>query len=438
VGMQATATLGDAHAGAPAVSRAYAWCVFALTFGLLLADYMSRQVLNAVFPLLKAQWLLTDTQLGSLSSIVAVMVGVLTFPLSLLADRWGRVRSLILMAVLWSLATLGCAMSANYGQMFAARFFVGVGEAAYGSVGLAVVLSVFPAHLRATLSGSFLAGGSFGSMLGMALSGIVAAHFGWRWSFATMAVFGLVLAAIYRVVVTERRLAPERALAARGAQRDARPRFTPGGLARALFASKAVVFAYVGCGVQLILPGALFAWLPSYLVRTYALRLDRASVVAAVFVLISGLGMVLCGMLTDRISRRRAARKWTMAMAYCLGAFAALGVAFHLPPGPLQLALIGIGMFLAPGACGPTGAMVAELTPPSIHATAMALWALANNLLGLAAGPLITGMLADRMGLHAALQWIPFAALASALLYVLGKRRYAGDLARMAPQQQEI
>ncbi|MFX1766205.1 MFS transporter [Paraburkholderia sp. A1RI-2L] len=425
--MQATAALGDAPAGAPSVSRAYAWSVFALTFGLLLADYMSRQVLNAVFPLLKAEWMLTDTQLGSLSSIVSVMVGLLTFPFSLLADRWGRVRSLILMAVLWSIATLGCAVSASYGQMFAARFFVGVGEAAYGSVGLAVVLSVFPAHLRATLSGSFLAGGAFGSMLGMALSGIVAAHFGWRWSFATMAVVGLVLSVIYRIVVTERRLAPERARVAASA---ARPRFTPRGLAQALFTSKSVGFAYVACGVQLILPGAMFAWLPSYLVRTYAMRLDRASVLAAGFVLISGIGMIVCGVLTDRVSRLNGTRKWTMAITYCVLVFAAFASAFHVPPGPLQLVLIGVGMFMASGVCGPTGALVAELTAPSIHATAMALWSLANNLLGLAAGPVIVGLIADRMGLHMALQWIPFAALVSALLFVLGKRRYAGDLAR--------
>ena len=68
--------------------RTYAWIVFALTFGLLLSDYMSRQVLNAVFPVLKAEWALTDTQLGSLSSIVALLVGLLTFPLSVVADRW--------------------------------------------------------------------------------------------------------------------------------------------------------------------------------------------------------------------------------------------------------------------------------------------------------------------------------------------------------------
>ena len=125
-------------------ARAFAWVVFALTLALLLSDYMSRQVLNAVFPLLKVEWHLSDTQLGSLSGIVALMVGVLTFPLSLLADRWGRINSLAVMALLWSLATFACGLAQSYRQMFAARFFVGVGEAAYGSVGIAVILGIFP------------------------------------------------------------------------------------------------------------------------------------------------------------------------------------------------------------------------------------------------------------------------------------------------------
>src|SRR6185503_331898 len=69
----------------PSVSRTYAWIIFALIFGLLLSDYMSRQVLNAVFPLLKAEWRLSDTQLGSLAGVVSLMVGLLTVPLSLVA-----------------------------------------------------------------------------------------------------------------------------------------------------------------------------------------------------------------------------------------------------------------------------------------------------------------------------------------------------------------
>ena len=50
-------------------SRVFPLLVFILTFGLLLSDYMSRQVLSAVFPFLKLEWALTDTQLGSLTSI---------------------------------------------------------------------------------------------------------------------------------------------------------------------------------------------------------------------------------------------------------------------------------------------------------------------------------------------------------------------------------
>ncbi|MCY1424345.1 4-hydroxybenzoate transporter PcaK [compost metagenome] len=170
-----TSAATDEDPNAVVVERKYAWIVFALTFGLLISDYMSRQVLNAVFPLLKSEWALSDSQLGLLSGIVALMVGLLTFPLSLLADRFGRVKSLALMAMLWSVATLGCALAENYEQMFIARFMVGVGEAAYGSVGIAVVISVFPKHMRATLSSAFMAGGMFGAVLGMAMGGVIAA-----------------------------------------------------------------------------------------------------------------------------------------------------------------------------------------------------------------------------------------------------------------------
>ena len=55
------------------------------------------------------------------------------------------------MALTWSLATLACGLAANYGQLLAARLVLGVGEAAYGSVGLAVVFSYFPARRAAQL-----------------------------------------------------------------------------------------------------------------------------------------------------------------------------------------------------------------------------------------------------------------------------------------------
>ncbi|MFE7156619.1 MFS transporter [Streptomyces sp. NPDC057636] len=406
------------------MTRRYAWLVFALSFGLLLSDYMSRQVLNAVFPLLKAEWLLSDTQLGALSGIVALMVGVLTFPLSLLADRWGRVRSLVLAAVVWSLATLGCAVSASYGQMFLGRFMVGVGEAAYGSVGIAVVLSVFPVGLRATLSGAFIAGGAFGSVLGVSIGGVVAQHLGWRWTFGIMGLFGLVLAAVYGVVVTERRLAP--------AGYGPGPAPGTGGPVRALlprlFSSVSVLCAYVGSGLQMFIAMALLAWMPSFLDRYYGLPPGKAGLAAGGFALITGIGMIGGGVVSDRLSRNNPHLKWTVAIVCSVGSLVLLTCGFQLPPGIPQLLLVGAGTLLSNATAGPAAAMVASLTPAAVAATAMATLTLANSLLGLAPGPAVTGMLADRMGLDGAFRLVPLVAVVAGLAFALGRRHYDKDL----------
>ncbi|RJG04481.1 MFS transporter [Noviherbaspirillum sedimenti] len=426
--MHAVHTIAVDTSAASRVSRPYAWLVFALTFGLLLSDYMSRQVLNAVFPILKAEWVLSDTQLGSLSGVVALLVGLLTFPLSVIADRWGRVKSITLMAALWSLATLGCALATNYGEMFAARFFVGVGEAAYGSVGIALILSIFPPHMRSTLSGAFMAGGAFGSVLGMALGGVIATQFGWRWSFGAMAIFGLLLVALYRAIVIEKKLGSCPAARAAKAAQGKVSRAGARRLIEALFGSNAVRLAYIGSGLQLFLMAAMIAWMPSYLNRYYHLATDKAGALAGIFILFGAIGMVVCGMITDRLSRNAPNRKWWVAMAYSLISSVLLLIAFQLPAGMPQLVLIGAGMFLVAGTTGPAGAMVANLTPAAIHSSAFATLTLANNLLGLAPGPFVTGVIADRIGLLGALQIIPVIALLAAAAFFIGKHYYAGDL----------
>ena len=408
------------------IPRRYAWVVFALTFGLLISDYMSRQVLNAVFPMLKAEWSLSDSQLGLLSGIVALMVGLLTFPLSLLADRFGRVRSLTLMAVLWSLATLGCALAENFQQMFIARFLVGVGEAAYGSVGIAVVVSVFPRSMRATLSGAFISGGMFGSVLGMATGGLLAEWLGWRWAFAGMAFFGLVLAVLYPLIVKESRIAQKQVknAASIAADKLSQP-------LRTLYSSRSVLAAYVGSGLQLFVGGTVIVWMPSYLNRFYHMPTDRAGAVAAIIVLCSGAGMVLFGILSDRLCRQRPDRKISLAIAYCLGSCLLLSIAFALPFGTPQLVLICLGMLIAAGTSGPAGAMVANLTHYKVHGTAFATLTLANNLLGLAPGPFITGRVSDIIGLDAAFQLVPLISIGSAAVFFYAKRHYHNDMAAL-------
>ena len=416
----------DTSVGIP---RKYAWLVFALTFGLLISDYMSRQVLNAVFPLVKSEWALTDSQLGLLSGIVALMVGLLTLPLSILADRFGKVKSLTLMAVLWSMATLGCAIAESYQHMFIARFMVGVGEAAYGSVGIAVVVAVFPRDMRATLASAFMAGGVFGSFLGMALGGVMAEHFGWRWAFGGMAVFGLILAFLYPIVVKENKIGT-----VQGKIKTQQKQEKSRSPLRSIYSSRSVIATYIGSGLQLFVGGTVIVWLPSYLNRYYGLGTDKAGLVAAMVVLSSAVGTILCGMLCDRLGRDRPDRKVSLAIAFCLIGCVLLFIAFAMSVGNAQLIMICIGMFIALGTNGPSSAMVANLTHHSVHSTAFATLTLANNFLGLALGPLVIGKLSDLIGLHHAFQLMPLMSIVAAAVFFYAKRHYAHDIKKFNAQ----
>lgn len=415
----------------PSKAYFYSWVVFALSFGLLISDYMARQVLNAVFPLLKAEWTLSDSQLGLLTGIVAIMVGLLTFPLSLAADKWGRVRSLTLMAILWSLATIFCSVAGGFEEMLLGRALVGVGEAAYGSVGIAVVISVFPQRMRATLSSAFMAGGIFGQVLGVAIGGEIAASHGWRAAFMAIGVAGLILGVLYPIIVREKRIADIMGgMRFQKAAGDAASPAMPS--LRALIASRSVRFAYAGSGLQLFAAGALPAWLPSFLNRYYAMPVDQAGRSAAVLLLICGSGMILCGILSDRLARNKPDRKIALAIFYSLTCAVSLTLAMQLPPGSGQLALLAICMFFVAGTTGPAGAMVANLTPLALHGSAFATLTLAHNMLGLAPGPIITGRLADSIGLMGAFQLLPVTCVAASFCFFAMRQSYHKDLDQMS------
>ena len=290
------------------------------------------------------------------------------------------------------------------------------------------MISVFPAHLRATLTGAFMAGGMFGSVLGMGLGGVLAAHLGWRWAFAGMALFGLLLALLYPLIVSEKRIAPVAAAEA--------PRQAGGRPLRSLFGSRSVIAAYLGSGLQLFVAAAVMVWIPSYLNRYYHLDTGKAGLISAVIVLVGGSGMVLCGILCDRLGRASPPRKIALAIGFCLVSCVLLSVAFRLPPGSAQLSLLALGMLVAAGTSGPSGAMVANLTAPAVHGTAFATLTLANNLLGLAPGPLLTGVLADALGLDRAFQLVPLLSIFAALVFIYARRHYHNDIRRLRGEEE--
>jgi len=106
-----------------------AWFAYAMTIGLMLFDYIDRQVIVSLFPHMKKEWGLSDKQLGALVSMVSITIAACALPVSLVADRVSRVKSIVAMAIVWSIASISCMFTRNYSALLAARAVVGVGEA---------------------------------------------------------------------------------------------------------------------------------------------------------------------------------------------------------------------------------------------------------------------------------------------------------------------
>jgi MFS family permease len=404
--------------------RRYAWAVFAILFALMVVDYVDRQVVVSMFAHLKAQWDLSDSQLGALVSVVSVTVALGAVPLSLLADRWSRVKSIFLMALVWSLATISCAFATSYANLIGARALVGVGEAAYGTVGAALLASLFPQRMRSTVLGAFLAAGMLGSVLGVVVGGFIAERWGWQAGFGAVGVPGLVLCFVFLLIVRDYKTValPSKDYTAGTHRLSARA------VVAELLRPRTAVLTCIGAGLTLLVVSTTWAWLPSYLNRYYGLAPDQAGLKTGIVVLVGGLGAILWSTLADRLTARIPNARLIVPAATAVLTTLCMCVAFAvLPPGNAQFVLIILGGLMMAGSVGTTDAVVIDVIHPGLRATAASVLSLTRNLFGLAGGPLLAGALSDKYGLQFAMAVMPLFCLAAAAVFMVAARTYESD-----------
>ena len=413
-------------------SRGKAWFALLMTLGLMVFDYVDRQVIVSLFPYLKAAWGVSDKELGALVSVVSVTVALGSVPIALFADRASRVKSIVLMAVIWSLATILCMFTGNFSQLLAARSIVGLGEAGYGSVGGALIATHFPARMRGAVMAGFLATVSVGSVLGVMLGGLIASQWGWQAAFGVVGFPGLVLALLYLTVRDYRTVELTPALdKATQSMSDA-----AGHIVKILVRSRTILWVCIGGAAQLIVVSAVWSWLPSFLNRAYGLAPAEAGVKAALVVLAGGIGSVVCGAVVDRAGTSRPRAKFTALALLCIATLVILMLAFEprllglsLSPG-LQFALIVLGGFIMTCTVGPTAAIVIDVVHPGVRATGCSVLALFQNLFGLALGPFIAGLFSDVWGLESALAIMPLFSAIAAASFVIAADSYESEKQR--------
>jgi MFS family permease len=414
-----------AGVGAPA-SASYRRYVLVALMVVYAFNFIDRQIIGILAVPIKAELRLSDGELGLLGGLAfGLFYTLLAIPVARLADRTGRTRILAGSLALWSLMTAACGFALGFGQLLLCRLGVGIGEAGGVSPAHALLCDYFPERERARAIGVYSFGSPVGTAIGLVAGGFLATGIGWRAAFVAVGVAGLLLAPLFAFTVREARSpwVADRAapgLAAVLAVLARKPSFW-------WLAFGAACASTIGYGI--------YFWMPSFLVRSFALAVPDAALCFALLVLVGGIaGLWFGGALADRYGT---SRKGSYALVPAL-AFAATG--------PLYLAALSsheagpcIGLLVLPTALGltwlgPVLAAVQHLVPTTMRATASATFLFINNLLGLGLGSLAIGALSDAMRVRFGAESLRYAILFGTGCYLpatvcllLAARRLARD-----------
>jgi MFS transporter, Spinster family, sphingosine-1-phosphate transporter len=447
------ATRSSLYAGP--LSRAMT--VFWLMFAVNAVNYLDRLLAVAVGPTLKAQFHLTDRDVGLLSSAFLLVYTLAAIPLGLLADRVARAKVVAVGLMVWSLASGATAFVGGFLGLFATRAAVGIGEASYYPAGTALLSAHFPLRTRARVMSRWGAGQLVGIALAFALGGALI-HWlgpdrGWRVAFLCAALPGLLLALVI-ARVPEAPIASEasndpQAAATAGQHPEAAPPAGNGARrqrrtsVRTSLAGMRAVLGIRTVWLVTFLQALIFAattpavaFLPIY-VRSpagpFRLNAEEAAVLMGLIVVAGGLaGQLLGGNLADWLSRRIVGGRVLVAplgFALALPVYAGMLLAHSLPLFALSGTLAVLALTLP---AGPLTAATQDATPPMLRATAVAVTLLLSHLLGDVWAPSVVGAIStalhERTGVALLIVGMP-TLLVGGIIGILGASIYARDLA---------
>lgn len=396
----------------PARSAAHG-VVAALSFAYLLA-IVDRMMLSLLVEPIKADLRLTDTDIGWLAGLAfGLFYTVMGIPLGRMADRVHRPSLIASGVLLWSLATMACGLTSSFGQLFAARFFVGVGEACISPAAYSLIADSVPrsrlgralsVYMLGTVVGlgiAWIVGGQLihflGSLGPLALPaiGLVAP---WQMVFIMVGLPGVITAPLL-LMIREPRSSLE------PADRRRNSSSPPDESLAAVWHhmrthGRVYVSHFTGMAAVNTYGYALVTWAPAMFAREFGWSLGRTGTVLGCGILIAGIGgTLLSGQIADRLSRSGAddasfrilfAGTLLMIPAGILGPMTAaawLRAALFVVP--------VMGLFFGVIASAPTALQLA--TPRAMRASVSSVYLFIVNIVAYALGPLSIGFLSDHV-----------------------------------------
>jgi MFS family permease len=420
---------------------AYRLYILLLLLALNSLSYADRHLFSILIPSIKGEFGISDSLLGLIGGPGFIISYVLcSMPLARLADRWSRRGVLALSATLWSAATAASGLAVNIVHLALARFTVGIGEAGGLPPAQSMLAGLYEEKRRSGVMGVLASGTYFGLVIGLLGGAAIAAQWGWRAAFLTIAIPGFPLALLLWLTGPRR--------AAQTGEAGSAPADAPGfwTSARMCWNIRSLRLLAIGVGTFNIFGYAGAVWMPAFFMRSHGMSVVEAGAWLGLGAAIGGVtGSMAGGVIVDRL--RRHGEQWQLrlpAIAFLLS-FPMNLIIFTLPGGTgLTIAGIqvpGVAMlsvvngFLVAIWAGPSFGAAARLVPPSQRAQATAMLVVIINVIGSTIGPslggLVSDLLAGHMGdesLRASLLLMSVLTVAGGLLFWRASTYYPRDL----------
>jgi len=309
-----TTTLEPAGSGgevAGTVGR-YRWVICALLFFATTINYIDRQVLGILAPLLQKEIGWSEIEYGYIVTAFQAAYAIGLIVVGRLIDRYGTKLGYSVAIVLWSLAAMAHAVTRSAAGFGAARFALGLGESANFPAAVKAIAEWFPKKERALATGVFNSGANIGAVVAPLAVPFLTVTYGWQSAFIVTGLLGFLWLVfwlrIYERPETHRKLTP----AELGYIRSDPPDPPSGKIPWASLLRHRQTWAFVA-GKFLTDPIWWFYlyWLPKFLNKTYGLTLTDLGLPLVVIYTMTSIGSIGGGWLSSRFI----SRGWPVARA---------------------------------------------------------------------------------------------------------------------------
>lgn len=368
----------------------YRWYVLAVLTGVYTFNFIDRQILNILQVPIKAEFDLSNTQLGLMTGFTfALFYVVAGIPIARIADRGNRRNVITIALIVWSGLTALSGAAMSYTQLLLARIGVSIGEAGGSPPAHSMISDIFKKEERATALSIYSTGINIGSLLGFLLGGWIAEFFGWRVAFLVVGLPGVAYALLLRFTVQE----PPRGFAEKIKTVEDAPSMMD--TAKLLLTKKSFRHMAIAAGLHAFIGYGAASFAPIFWNQNHGLGTGALGTWLAVAGLFGAVGTFLGGVTTDRLVHRDV--RWylwvPMASTILTLPFSLIIYSWNNTLAVLFLQFIPaltFSMYLAPNL-----ALAHGLVGLRMRAMSSAVLFFVLNIIGLGLGPLVVGAVSD-------------------------------------------